>query len=109
MTILLPTLAVAFGSFCVWLGVRVYNRRERWSKWTLVVAIVLAYPLSVGPWSYAMGRLGATSPFIAATAWIYWPLNVVMFSCPDFVADRYRGYYQWWDMQGMQNRSRDCG
>jgi hypothetical protein len=35
MTILLPTLAAIFAAFCVWLGVRIFNRRERWAKWTL--------------------------------------------------------------------------
>lgn len=35
MTIVLPTLAVAFAAFCVWLTVRIYNRRERWATWTL--------------------------------------------------------------------------
>jgi hypothetical protein len=43
-------LAVAFAAFCVWLGVRVYNRRERWAKWTAVgICLVTAYVLSIGP------------------------------------------------------------
>jgi hypothetical protein len=48
---LLPALAVAFAAFCVWLGVRVYNRRERWAKWTLaaICGCVFGYPLSAGP------------------------------------------------------------
>ena len=41
MNVLLPTLPVAFAAFCVWLGVRVVNRRERWAKWTLPAATVL--------------------------------------------------------------------
>jgi hypothetical protein len=36
MTILLPALAIAFAAVCVWLGVRFYNRRERWAKWPAV-------------------------------------------------------------------------
>ncbi len=28
--------AVAFAAFCVWLAVRLVNRRERWTKWTAV-------------------------------------------------------------------------
>ena len=39
MTIFLPTLAVAFAAFCVWLVVRIVNRRERWAKWTLAVVV----------------------------------------------------------------------
>ncbi|MFN0053782.1 MAG: hypothetical protein ACKV0T_16505 [Planctomycetales bacterium] len=50
MAILLPTLAVAFAAFCVWLTVRIANRRERWAKWTLAVVAVLAlYVASFGP------------------------------------------------------------
>jgi hypothetical protein len=51
MTILLPALAVAFAAFCVWLGVRIVNRRERWAKWTLaaVIGLPVLYVASFGP------------------------------------------------------------
>lgn len=49
MNIILPALAVAFAALCVWLGVRIFNRRERWAKWTAVAVIMLGYPLSIGP------------------------------------------------------------
>jgi hypothetical protein len=40
--------AVAFAAFCVWLTVRVVNRRERWAKWMLAVVILLgAYGAAV--------------------------------------------------------------
>ena len=44
-------MAVAFAAFCVWLGVRFYNRRERWAKWTLagVVVLPVLYVASYGP------------------------------------------------------------
>jgi hypothetical protein len=42
MTIALPALAVAFAAFCVWLAVRIVNRRERWAKWTLAVVLLYA-------------------------------------------------------------------
>jgi hypothetical protein len=42
MTIFLPTLAVAFAAFCVWLTVRVVNRRERWAIWSAAIVIALA-------------------------------------------------------------------
>jgi hypothetical protein len=41
MTILRSALTVAFAAFCVWLAVRVYNRRERWAKWTLGTTLAL--------------------------------------------------------------------
>jgi hypothetical protein len=48
VTILLLILAVAFAAFCVWLTVRIVNRRERWAKRlavTLVITFII-YPLS---------------------------------------------------------------
>jgi hypothetical protein len=51
MTILFPALCVAFTAFCVWLGVRIVNRRERWAKWTLamVIGVPVLYVASFGP------------------------------------------------------------
>jgi hypothetical protein len=47
MSIAMP---VAFVAFCVWLTVRIFNRRERWAIRTAVGLVVLsAYPLSFGP------------------------------------------------------------
>jgi hypothetical protein len=42
---------IAFASFCVWLVVRIINRRERWAKWTLGVTLSLPvlYVASFGP------------------------------------------------------------
>jgi hypothetical protein len=45
MNVLFPALAVAFSAFCVWLAVRIVNRRERWAKWTGVGLIVVLTPL----------------------------------------------------------------
>jgi len=45
MDVLLPALIVGFAACCLWLGVRIVNRRERWAKWTAVaMALVLCYP-----------------------------------------------------------------
>lgn len=60
MTILLPTLGLAFAAFVMWLGVRVVNRRERWAKWALTVAIVgmpVLYVASFGPACWVTSRL----------------------------------------------------
>ncbi|MBI3863059.1 MAG: hypothetical protein HY290_14300 [Planctomycetia bacterium] len=59
MTLLLPTLAVAFAAFCVWLTVRVVNRKERWAKRALAGLVLLAvasYPLSLGPLGWLLER-----------------------------------------------------
>ena len=39
---ILAALGVAFAAFCVWLTVRIINRRERWAKWTLAVMLSLS-------------------------------------------------------------------
>jgi hypothetical protein len=50
MTILLAVPAIACASFCVWLTVRILNRRERWAKWTAVVlGLPVLYVPSFGP------------------------------------------------------------
>src|SRR5579872_2385025 len=57
MTIVLQVICVAFASVAVWLGVRIFNRRERWAKWTAIsigIATML-YPLSLGPACWLVG------------------------------------------------------
>jgi hypothetical protein len=51
MDFALSIFAVAFAAFCVWLTVRIINRRERWAKWTLaaVVGVPVLYVVSFGP------------------------------------------------------------
>ncbi|MBI3866873.1 MAG: hypothetical protein HY290_33755 [Planctomycetia bacterium] len=57
MTLIVSTLAVAVAAFCVWLTVRIVNRKERWAKWTLAAAVGMPvlYVASFGP-----------------ASWIYW-------------------------------------
>jgi hypothetical protein len=70
MTILLVALAAAF---CVWLTVRIINRRERWAKWTLagVVGVPVLYVASFGPASWLMSR---TSLCTEAITTVYQPV-----------------------------------
>lgn len=71
---LLPTLGVIFAAFCVWLTVRIVNRRERWAKWTAVAAVggPVLYFASFGPACWIVSR---TETSIANYAEIiYWPV-----------------------------------
>ena len=54
----LAILGIAFAATCIWLGVRIVNRRERWAKWTAAALVVVTagYPLSWGP-VYAVLRI----------------------------------------------------
>jgi hypothetical protein len=59
MSIVLPALAVMFAASCLWLAVRLVNRRERWAKWTLVGVVVglpMLYVASFGPVCWLVGR-----------------------------------------------------
>jgi len=51
MATALSIFGVAFTAFCVWLTVRIFNRRERWAIWTLALTIGLPaiYVASFGP------------------------------------------------------------
>jgi hypothetical protein len=76
MTILLPALAVAFGAFCVWLTVRILNRRERWAKWTAVgLILVVAYPLGTGPVQWLNWNTPPVPYFAEAARTVYAPIR----------------------------------
>lgn len=86
MTILLAVLAVAFAAFCVWLTMRIVNRRERWAKWTAVglpVGLVLLYVASFGPACWLTKRDPTTFDRIAPR--FYWPIGWVSWRGPQSV------------------------
>ncbi len=47
----MPAFGIIFTAFCIWLGIRTFNRRERWAMRTAVVVVYLLalYVLSSGP------------------------------------------------------------
>ncbi len=55
MAVGLSTFGITLAAICIWLTVRIVNRRERWAKWTLAATAVLA--LYVQSW-IPMARLG---------------------------------------------------
>jgi len=90
MTLLLSASAVTFAAFCIWLAVRIFNRRERWAKRTGVAVLLLPvlYVLSFGPacWWLARpapqlfwGEPGGSVPTIESAfphaPLYYWPLG----------------------------------
>ncbi|HEY3966209.1 MAG TPA: hypothetical protein VGM05_16740 [Planctomycetaceae bacterium] len=103
MAILLPALAVVFGAFCVWLIVRNVNRRERWAKWTLAVAlaVLLAYPFSVGPAFCVLAASGEPEWMQSAIEVFYWPVAA---GCPAWLYDTVEDYINWWFEFGEQFR-----
>lgn len=80
--IILPVLGVAFAAFCIWLTVRIINRRERWAKWTAItVVVILVYPLSFGPACWIASRTGGGhAPVVSA---VYRPLIWMWIKSPE--------------------------
>jgi len=80
MSMVLSVLGVAFATFCVWLTVRIVNRRERWAKWTavgLLVGVPLFYVGSFGPvcWMTATPRVAGTSDVPRMWMRFYFPIG----------------------------------
>jgi hypothetical protein len=72
MAIALSIFGVAFSAFCVWLAVRIVNRRERWAKWTaatVLVALVM-YLTSFGL------LIKLPESIITRIAWFYQPVFI---------------------------------
>src|SRR5258708_6569158 len=87
-------MSVAFAALCVWLVVRIVNRRERWAKWIaggLIVAVPFLYVVSIGPvcwWADYYQRYEDEQPLRR----VYWPLRKTLGRCPKPVED---GVW-WW-------------
>ena len=91
MSIVLSSLAVAFAAFCVWLTVRLVNRRERWAKRTLAAVILLPvlYVLSFGPacWLSDRGYIPQVN-----VGEVYQPVTIAMIEFPNTVGAMMRSY-----------------
>jgi hypothetical protein len=83
MAVVLSIFGVAYAALCVWLLVRVINRRERWAKRmaAVIAALPLLYVVSFGPacWMIARPKLrDIQTP--ARGAVIFWPLGLAAMS-----------------------------
>jgi hypothetical protein len=97
MSIVLPALAVAFAAFCVWLTVRIVNRRERWAKWTLTAVLAVAFlgpPVSY-PWAKGVLMTSPRAETMTELITLCSLFERGLFSCPDFIGQAYLPYYVW--------------
>jgi hypothetical protein len=98
MALALSIFGVAFAALCVWLMVRIVNRKERWAKWTAVALAVMlvAYPLSY-PWalSVLIHHGQSESAAMDQLADIYAPFGWAIYHCPDFIRNWYGIYVEW--------------
>ncbi|HEY3967077.1 MAG TPA: hypothetical protein VGM05_21130 [Planctomycetaceae bacterium] len=99
MEIAVAIFAVAYAALCVWLTVRIVNRRERWAKWTLAAVFVglpLLYVLGFGPacwWLSEMPKSVAPDGIpIRHAPWIYWPIGTAANDLPRPIGRAIRWY-----------------
>lgn len=73
---ILSASGVALAAFCIWLAIRIINRREPWTKRAVIaLALLLAYPLSFGPVCWINSRTQVGDRLI----WVvYRPIFAVM-------------------------------
>ncbi len=100
MSILLPILAITFAAFCVWLTVRIVNRRERWAKWTVAgtIGLPVLYVLSFGPVCWI------TSTSHPRTMWVetlYRPITMMF----EWGSSPISNAFRWYAQVGARN---DC-
>src|SRR5438552_10005644 len=89
-TFIIAALAMAFAAFCVWLTVRIVNRRERWAKWTAVVVVLpVLYVASFGPACYISHRYLPVHPWFCR---LYWPVGWVAVNSPEPINAAIRRY-----------------
>jgi hypothetical protein len=69
---------VIFAAICIWLTVRIVNRRELWAKWTLamVISLPILYVGSFGPACWLTSHHNSCSGFVSH---IYWPFFEIIF------------------------------
>lgn len=100
MTIVLPALAAAFAAFCVWLSVRIVNRRERWAKWMLATAFIgtpMLYVASFGPvcWWFTDRELDGGEVVNIAPS-LYWPIGWLAGDGPEPLSSAINWYGTIW-------------
>jgi cytochrome bd-type quinol oxidase subunit 2 len=96
MRIVLPALGVAVAAFCVWLTVRIVNRRERWAKWTAILTLPMLYVLSAGPTGWLIEHKITPPWFETASRWFYTPLFLLYVISPDPIKDALEWYEHLW-------------
>src|SRR5579872_7097424 len=100
MAVALPIIGVAFAAVCVWLTVRIINRREKpgvafWATVGLVV-VLLGCSLSDGPMMWIWMRLDGPEWLYVAMKYVYAPYYWALNSSPAWLQDAHLSYLLWW-------------
>lgn len=98
MALALAIFGVTFAFLCVWLTVRIVNRRERWTKWTATAAVVLPvlYVASVGPAAWVAQQPWRSGGLYWALVAIYHPLDQIDSISPQPIRDALDWYVNLW-------------
>jgi hypothetical protein len=90
-SVVLPALAIAFAAFCVWLAVRIFNRRERWAKRTLAAAVGLPalYVATFGPACWLAAKDEAFERIVSI---VYHPVTLIWAYGPEPIQRRLFAY-----------------
>src|SRR5579872_938716 len=95
MAVALSIFGVALAAFCVWLGVRIVNRRERWARRTLavVVALPVLYVAGFGPAVWIKFRFFPKRHSVdSAIEYVYRPILSRMEFPHNLIADAFDWY-----------------
>ena len=62
---------------------------------TVVVVVVILYPLAYGPWWYARGKWGGNSRVVRMSRYLFVPVEFAGRSCPELLTEPYARYCLW--------------
>src|SRR5262245_35651024 len=89
---------LVFAAFCIWLGIRIANRREKRAKRTAIAlaVLMLVYVLSIGPVNWIESRVETPEFVEEAQYHFYYPLDSIMMYGPEWL----RTSLFWWKELG---------
>lgn len=93
----LASIAAAFAALCLWLTVRIINRRERWAKRMLaaVIAMPVLYVASSGPAVWIFYRLGQPEWAVLPYQYLYNPLHDLSWRF-EATGNAFASWCLWW-------------
>lgn len=101
---------VAFAAVWIWLGVRIFNRRERWAirAGALVVSLPLFYALSFGPacwrFSHPVTLPRGAMPAYRRVSTVYSPIGWAASRGPKLL----RSAINWYATIGLSDEIMEC-
>ena len=115
MALALAIFGVTFAAFCVWLTVRIINRRERWAKWTAVAlfGMPVLYVASFGPacwWLSAPSDIGLGNALDTVSApTVYAPIGEIASLARELGWSRIDNLISRYATIGLKGRNVICG